>query len=109
MSQSVVAMSASVESQAAEQGGSLSIDTFLRAIKDEAKKWVREQVDTEEERDAIIQSVLVLADIYVAPRWPFGWPTIRSAIEAFADSALDSLPTLLASSPPRTDPNTSIA
>lgn len=107
--ESVQALTSAVKVEADEQGGTLSIDTFTRTIVKEVKDWARSKIDTEEERDALIEAALNLADLYVAPRFPTGWTIIRAMIRQFADSAFDGIPDLLAASPPRTDPNTAIA
>ena len=106
--ESVASLNAAVKRLAVDQGGTISIDGFYRAVVLELKTWVRSKIDTEEERDALIEATLALADLYVKPRWPGIWPFIRTGIKEFADSTFDSVPELLAASP-RIDPDSSIA
>lgn len=55
----------------------------------------RRGVDTEEERDAIIEIVLRMADRFVKPKWPIGWELARNALQGWLDQAIDHLPELL--------------
>lgn len=84
--------SATVESAAASQGGTLGLGNFLRIAFDAAKQLAATQVDTEEERDALIERALQLADLFVAPRFPIGWALVRRNLQAVLDEALDDLP-----------------
>lgn len=102
-------LKSAVEAQAAAQGGTLGLDEFVWIIFTDGKKWAREKLDTEEERDALIAYGLSLADQVVAARFPVVWPIVRKSLEALLDEAIDNVPILLAASPPPSDPNTSIA
>lgn len=108
MSAHCQALQAAVESQAAGAGGSLGLGTFTRIILDQLRAFAVAQLDTEEERDAIKDRVLSLADAFVAPKFPFYWPLVRSAIDSLMDESLDKLPALLsqqfASAPQVTNP-----
>lgn len=94
--QSVHALSSAVESQAAASGGALGLGTFLRTVLSTVKSFGVQLIDTEAERDALIEKALALADLYVAPKFPVGWSFVRSAVQSFLDESLDNLPALLA-------------
>ncbi len=85
-----------VVAQATAAGGTLGLGTFLRTVLDELKAIALQQVDTEEERDAIKDKVLSLADTYVAPKFPVGWKLVRNSVDVFLDESMDNLPGLLA-------------
>jgi len=89
------ALQAAVESQAAGAGGSLGLGTFMRIIFDQLRAFAAAMVDTEEERDAIKEKILTLADTFVKPKFPFAWGLIRNAIDSALDQAMDNLPALL--------------
>ena len=61
-----------------------------------AKQLARDQVDTEEERDAIVDGAMLVADRFVAPRFPWGWVAIRPLLREGLDQGIDFLPALLA-------------
>jgi hypothetical protein len=81
-------------------GDQIDLGPFMRATLEFLKKVAREQVDTEEERDAIVKVVMDAADALVAPTFSWGWDRVRPNIEAFLDAQIDSLPELLASAGP---------
>lgn len=86
---------ASVESHATAAGGTLGLGTYYRLVIDHLKAMAVAQVDTEEERDAIKDKALALADLYVAPKFPFGWVFVRKYLDSFLDESMDNLPAFL--------------
>ena len=81
-------------------GHVMDLGPFTRGTLEFLKKVAREQVDTEDERDAIVKIVMDAADQFVAPAFPWGWSLVRKNFEAFLDAQIDSLPELLAESGP---------
>jgi hypothetical protein len=81
-------------------GHVMDLGAFTRGTLEFLKKVAREQVDTEEERDAIVKIVMDAADQFVAPTFDWGWRLVRKNFEAFLDAQIDSLPELLAESGP---------
>jgi hypothetical protein len=76
--------------------GAVGLGTYLRGFIDYLKSLARQAVDTEEERDAIVEAALKVADKLVAPRFPPSlWAITRNVIQAYADAAIDNLPALL--------------
>lgn len=95
MSAKCQALHAAVESQAAGAGGSLGLGTFTRIILDQLRAFAVAQIDTEEERDAIKDKILSLADVFVKPKFPVGWTFVRGSLDSLLDDVLDRLPELL--------------
>lgn len=76
--------------------GTVGLGTFYRVALDWLKSLALAQVDTEAERDDIVEVVLKAADALVGTKFPFGWTIVRASIQSFLDDAIDQLPTLLA-------------
>lgn len=96
MSAKCQALQSAIESQAAGAGGSLGLGTFVRITLDMLRAFAAGQVDTEAERDAIKDKILALADVFVAPKFPFFWEGfVRSALDRALDDWMDKLPELL--------------
>lgn len=77
-------------------GDQMDLGPFMRGTLEFLKKIAREQVDTEDERDAIVKIVMDAADTYVAPAFPWGWSLVRKNVHDFLDAQIDSLPEVLA-------------
>lgn len=95
-----LALYGAVEAKAKESGGVLGTGTFFRTVLEQlvagAKAQAKAAIDTEEERDVLIEYALKAADAFVAPKFPFGWRYARAGIQSFLDESLDGLPDLLA-------------
>ena len=76
--------------------GTLGFWAFVLQVLSWAKQLARDQVDTEEERDAIVDGAMLVADRVVAPKFPWGWAAIRPLLREGLDQGIDYLPTLLA-------------
>lgn len=88
-------LESAISAQASASGGVLGLGTFVRLVIDQLRAFAVTQIDTEEERDAIKNKILVLADTFVATRFPLGWVFVRSALDSFLDEAIDNLPALI--------------
>lgn len=90
----LAALSAQLESAAVTGSDgvrAVGYGTFLRIVLGVFK----ERIDTEEERDALIDAALLLADKLVAGRFPLVWPVVRFGLRETLDEAGDKLPELL--------------
>lgn len=76
--------------------GQVGAGTFLRTAAGWVKQLALAQVDTEAERDAIIDVVMKAADVLVAGKFPpVIWGFVRTSIQTFLDEYIDKLPGLL--------------
>lgn len=91
MSLAKLAALESSAAEAADESGAVGYGTFLRLALD----LFKERIDTEEERDALIDSILLIADKLVAARFPLVWPVVRFGLRETLDEAGDKLPELL--------------
>jgi hypothetical protein len=92
------AMSASFASHiepARETDGTMSLGSFIGNFLAWVKALAADKIDTEEERDAIVDVAMVAADRIVGPRL-FGWIMWRPMIREVLDQGIDYLPGLLA-------------
>lgn len=104
----LLSFKSAIEARAAAGDGTVGLDDFFNTVIGDSKKWAREKLDTEEERDAVNGYFVALADQYVAPRFPVIWGFVRESIVVFLDKAIDNVPMLLASAQ-ASDPNSSVA
>lgn len=96
MSARAESLASHVQAQAAAAGGTLGLGSFYRAIVDGIKAAAITTIDTEEERDAIKDRLLSLADVVVAPRFGALWLVTRPTVDWTLDEYMDKLPALLA-------------
>lgn len=89
------AMFGAIESHAQAAGGTLGLGSFLRVVIDTLKSRAHASIDTEEERDAIVDAVMKAADTFVAPKFPIAWAQVRTGIRTILDDAIDHLPSLV--------------
>lgn len=95
MSATAESLASHVSAQAAAAGGTLGLGSFLRAIVDGLKAAAITTIDTEEERDAIKDRLLAVADVVVAPRFGPLWGITRTTVDWTLDEYMDKLPALL--------------
>lgn len=83
--------------------GAVGYGTFVRVVTDALKRLAAQlkaagkaAIDTEEERDAIVESVMKLADSFVAGKFsPLVWAYFRQTLADYLDEQIDRLPALV--------------
>ena len=74
----------------------VGLGSFLRTFVDWLRSLASQAIDTEEERDRIVDVAMSVADKVVAVRFSAAlWVMIRPSVRELLDEAIDSLPGLI--------------